>query len=492
MAAYRRQVKFRRHRVPRRQSKYISKIKPNATVLFIVIFIIACIVFSVMLGNYLKKKAEENRPSVLDTATGTDTETSGTSSGVSSIGKSDGHLRSGCIDISDFSETEELTARLRNLFASGFDSVTLPISKDGALLYYSPAAVALSHMPADANLPSLTDIISLIKSVGAEYRIAPTVTAYYYLTAPETDDPVLTEASYLFDTAIISEAYSLGADEVLVSGFESDLHKDERRDALLLFVEKLESSAPDIKIGFAFAPEVYCTDTTAANLERIAAEIAFLAVDTSGLDWTYSVTEETVYMTDENGKTVETTETVVLSNIRGQLDEITAKAKGSISLYGLRFLLDGTNTYTLREATDVLYSKNALDYYVISSPEGAYSPILPETTETDPPKKSETTRPKPQETKPPETETEPPETETEPPETETEPPVTETEPPETETEPPVTETEPPETETEPPETETDPPETETDPPETETEPPEIETEPPETETTPEETSSSIE
>ena len=489
MGAYRRPVKFQRRRVPRRHSKYVG-IKPNTTVLFVVIFIIACIIGSVMLGNHLKEKAEQNRPSILDTATQKTDETTKTSSGVSSIGHADGHIRSGCLDISYGTDTESLTKRLHNLFASGFDSVTLPIAaNDGALLYYSPVAVTLSYMSADADLPSLTDIVKLIKTVGSEYGINPTVTAYYRLTTPETDDAVLREAAYLFDTAIISEAYTLGADEVLVSGFKKDLHTDERRDAILLFTEKLRISAPSIKVGFAFAPEVYCTDETASNLEKIASEVSFLAVDTSELDWSCSVTEETVYTTDENGDTTEIVETVILSNIYSQIDEITSAAKGSIPLYGLRFVLEGENTVTLREAIDVLYSKGALDFYVMTAPESAYSPSEPETTESESSDETETdeeTKRPSQQTKPAETTTQPVDTETDPPvDTETDPPVdTETDPPvDTETDPPVgTETAPPvDTETDPPvDTETDPPvDTETDPPvDTETAPPvDTETEP---------------
>ncbi len=475
MGTYRRPVKFRRHRVPRRQSKYIPKLKPNTTVLLIVIFIVICIVFAVMLGNYLKEKAETNRPSILDTTTDTEKESVDTSSGVSSIDKADGHIRSGCLDISSAKDKETLTARLRNMFASGFDSVTLPLAKDGALLYYSPAAVALSHMPADADLPSLTDTVELIKSVGKEYGITPTVTAHYKVTVPETDDPVLSEASYLFDTAIISEAYTLGADEVLVSGFKTDLDTNERRDALLLFIEKLKSSAPKIKIGFAFAPEVYCTDATAVALEKIAAEISFLAVDCSSLDWTYTVTEDKVTSTDENGDKIETVETVILSNIKGQIDEITSAAKGSISLYGLRFVLDGTYTYTLREAIDALYSKGALDYYAISAPEDAYSPVDPDTTDSESETEPETTkkpdnpRPKPETTKPTETtahDTSDPEST----DSDTLPPETETDPTET-TAHDTSEPESTDSDTLPPETETDPPETETDPPETESDTP---------------------
>lgn len=379
MGAYRRPIKFKRRRIPRRHSKYIVKLTPNTTVLFIVVFIIACIIGTVILGNHLKQKAEENRPSILDTVTNSEEETTKTSSGVSSIGKADGHIRSGCLDISYTTSKEKLEVQLRNMFASGFDSVTLPIEKDGSLLYYFPAAVTLSYMSENENLPSLTETIETIKSIGAEYGINPTVTAYYVLTSSKPEDPVLKEVAYLFDTAIIAEAYTLGADEVLVSGFENDFNAEE----ILAFAEKLKSASSGIKIGFAFAPEVYLTDENASTLEKISAEISFLAIDTFGFDWTYSVTNEPVYSTDEDGEAEETTETVILSQIYGQIEEFLSYAKGNISLYGLRFVLDGTHTYTLSEAIDVLYSKGAFDFYVAATSEDSFSPVTPETTEAD-------------------------------------------------------------------------------------------------------------
>lgn len=458
MGAYRRQVKFPKRRVPRRHSKYIAGTKLNTTVLFIVIFVIVCIVGTVALGNYLKEKAEENRPSILDTVTKSEEETTKTSSGVSSIDRADGHIRSGCLDISYNSDTQVLEKELRNLFASGFDSVTLPIEKNGSLLYYFPAASALSYISPDTELPSLTKTVELIKSIGAEYGIEPTVTAYYKLSSPDTEDPVLTEASYLFDTAIISEAYSLGADEVLVSGFKTELDSAEGLNEVLTFIEKLKSSSPQIKIGFAFSPETYFADQTAQALEKISSEISFLAIDTLSLDWTYSVTNDSVFTTDEDGNKFEASETVILSQIYGQIEKILSDAKGSISLYGLRFVLDGTQTYTLSEAIDALFSKGVLDFYVASTSESAFAPIAPDTSDSEPDSESDSQTTKP--SRPANTETTKPET-TKPETTETVP-VTETVttedsgtvPPET-TEPETTESETSantETETDPPET----------------------------------------
>ena len=326
-------------------------------------------------------------------------------------------------------------------------------------------------MQADAALPDLSKIINTIRSVGKEYGISPTVTAYYKLTTPETDDPVLTEVAFLFDTAIVAEAYTLGADEVLVSGFSLSDATD--CDNVTAFIDKAKLSAPKIKLGLAFAPEVYADDASASYLEKIAAGTSFFAVNTDSLDWSYSVIEETFSSTDENGDTVFTTENVVYSVIYDELVNTAVSIKGSISLYGLRFLLNGDNAYSLAMAAEALSSKGAYDYYVITSPEGGHPPddYEPETTTESDKKDEETKKPqKPETTQKPTVSTAPPETE------ETDPPV---EAPDTDSEPDTTESD--TAEPTPPETEPSEETTESTP-ETETTPPEDteDTTPPET------------
>lgn len=405
MNSYRRPVHFRRSKIPRRKNS--KKAKINTAVLIVLIFVIVCIVGTVMLGNYLKNRADDTSIPKETLPPETDADTTRTSEGLSTIEPAEGSVRSGCLDIKGVTDAAELDEKIRYIFASGYDSITVPIADDGSLLYYSPAAIALSHMQKDSLLPSLTDIISRIKKIAEEYRINPTVTAFYTLTSPNIDDPVLMEAAFLFDTAIVAEAHSLGADEILVSGFSLAEKPTEATNAVISFVEKLRATAKDIRIGLALPAETYMADNTAHHLETISSAVEYLAVETSELDWSHTVTEDTVYNTDENGDVIESVETVHLSSIYETLTGIAESIKGSTSLYGLRFLLNGDDPYTLVLAIDALALKNAHDFYVVTPTPVHFADEDDETDEdeedtakTQKPDKEDTKKP---ETKPPET-----------------------------------------------------------------------------------------
>ncbi len=388
MNSYRRPINFKRRRVPRRHSKYTPKAKLNTTVLFLAIFIIAVVVGTVMLGNYLKSKVDNGGATDDSDAETKKEESTPASGGISMIEPAEGNVRAGCLDISAISDEEDLVRRITHIFASGYDAVTIPVTKDNSLLYYSPAAAALSQLPTDASLPDLSEIIKKVRETGESYGFTPNVTVYYKLTSSGITDPVLSEAAFLFDNAIVAEAHNMGADEVIISGFP--LVTAEDCDSILYFIEKLKTSAPEIKPGLSFTPDVYAVDVTASYLERLSSVTSFFAVDTSRLDWSYTVTEETVSETDENGEETEVTEQTVITGIYNDIVNVAGEIKGSISLYGLRFIIEGDNAYLLREATEALYFKGAYDHYVISAPEGGLGPELPSEDETDTDESEET------------------------------------------------------------------------------------------------------
>lgn len=364
MNSYRRPVHFRRSKVPRRKNAKRAKI--NTAVTIVVLFAILCTVGTVILGNHLKRRADEVESHESVSVTETKSDTTWISEGLSSIEPAEGSICSGCLDISGISKAEELEDEIRFIFASGFDSVTIPISENGSLLYYSPAAITLSYMQSDSELPNLDDIVNLIRSVGSEYKLDPTITAYYKLTSVSTEDPVLTEAAFLFDTAIASEAYSLGVDEVLVSGFTLKDSADDEYAGIDYFIQKLGTSSPEIKLGIAFPAETYKSDATAQYLEAIFENVDFLAVDVSDIDWSHSVSEETVYSTDENGRSTSHTEKVHISSVYDSISDIADAIRGSTSLYGLRFIFPGDDAYNLSEAINALSAQNAYDFYVVT------------------------------------------------------------------------------------------------------------------------------
>ncbi len=406
MNSYRRPVHFRRSRIPKRKNKFRTGI--NAAVLFVVIFVIVCIVGTVMLGNYLLDRAEETAGDTVTTPPPKETETTKMSDGLSQIEPADGSVRSGCLDIFGIKSADALDGEIRRILAAGYDSITVPVSQNGELLYYSPTAVALSHMDAASALPSLDSVIQKIKNIGREYSISPTVTLYYTLSSLSKEDPVLQEASFLFETAITTELVSYDADEVLISGFSLSENASDGAEKIISFTEKMKDQKDGTKLGISLTYEVFADNSSAHLLEKLSSAADFMAVDLTYLDWTHTVSSETVYDTDENGISNERIETVHITPIYEEIIRIADMIKGSTSLYGLRFLLRGDIPYSLSEAISALSYSKAYDFYVITpSPLGEDPEDEPETEDTadDTTRKNDS-----KDTKPPK-ETEPKETE---------------------------------------------------------------------------------
>ncbi len=368
-------IKYRRRRVKRRKSTVgrAGKRQIPTAVIFVCVFVVFCIVGTVALGNYLLGKVEEGG--------GTDaaSSTSGTSStrytsGISSIAAAEGNVRSGCLDISDTSDLAVIRERVDFLFECGYNAVTIPVSKyDGTLYYMSDAAVALSRMSEDENLASLSDILDVIDASAEYYGIDAGVTVYYTATWCGISDSVLREAAILYDTAVIAECDAAGVDEVLISYFE--VTADESGiEELTSFTDKIKESAPDINLGLSFLIDIYSDTSYATLLEAAASNVSFLTVDISSIDLTYVSTYGKVYTENEDSTEItddESTaeETAVIardSSIYSDLSEAAEAIKGSVSLYGLRFLLYGEDTYVLSESINAIYSAGAYNFYVIT------------------------------------------------------------------------------------------------------------------------------
>ncbi|MCD8003390.1 MAG: hypothetical protein LUG88_05710 [Clostridia bacterium] len=368
-------IKYRRRRIKRRKSTVgrAGKRQIPTAVIFVCAFVVFCIVGTVALGNYLLGKVEEGGVTDASSSTSTTTSTRYTS-GISSIAAAEGNVRSGCLDISDTSDLAVIRERVDFLFECGYNAVTIPVSKyDGTLYYMSDAAVALSRMSEDENLASLSDILDVIDASAEYYGIDADITVYYTATWCGISDNVLREAAILYDTAVIAECDAAGVDEVLISYF--DVTADESGiDELISFTDKIKESAPDINLGLSFLIDIYSDTNYATLLEAAASCVSFLTVDISSIDLTYVSTYGKVYTENEDSSEVaedESTaeETAVVardSSIYSDLSEAAEAIKGSISLYGLRFLLYGEDTYVLSESINAIYSAGAYNFYVIT------------------------------------------------------------------------------------------------------------------------------
>ncbi|MCD7783636.1 MAG: hypothetical protein LUI15_07110 [Firmicutes bacterium] len=368
-------IKYRRRRIKRRKSTVgrAGKRQIPTAVIFVCAFVVLCIVGTVALGNYLLGKVDEGGDTDASSSTSSTSSTRYTS-GISSIAAAEGNVRSGCLDISDTSDLAVIRDRVDFLFECGYNAVTIPVSKyDGTLYYMSDAAVALSRMSEDENLASLSDILDVIDASAEYYGIDADITVYYTATWCGISDSVLREAAILYDTAVIAECDAAGVDEVLISYFE--VTADESGiDELISFTDKIKESAPDINLGLSFLIDIYSDTNYATLLEAAASCVSFLTVDISSIDLTYVSTYGKVYTENEDSSEIaedESTaeETAVIardSSIYSDLSEAAEAIKGSVSLYGLRFLLYGEDTYVLSESINAIYSAGAYNFYVIT------------------------------------------------------------------------------------------------------------------------------
>ncbi len=391
----------------RRYNRYgRKKLRINLTVLFVVLFIIGCFVGAVILGNYLKDKvggAGGVDETFFDT---NDNAGAGPHPSVSDAAQSHASHRSGCFFPY---ASEDIYALSGRIFDSGYDAVTIPL-KDaaGTLLYYSSAAETLSRLPEGVELADLRDTMSAVRAAGRARGMEPQITLYFDMTYSASSDPVISEATLLYETAVIAEAFSLGADNVLITGLPTDGGRITDADGIMAVIEKLRSSAPDIKLTLAFPPETFSDRSMSQTLDALAKAAGALAVDTLGLDWSYSETEEEYTYTDEQGQQATGIGTVRQSSIYSALDAAASSIKSSVSLYSLSFVIRGNVTYNESEAVDALSRNGAYGYFVISAPEEYHAPASPETgsgTEPDTTAKpGGNTKPdKPETTKPPET-----------------------------------------------------------------------------------------
>ena len=409
-------IQYKRNRKKRRYGK--KKLKINLTVLVIVVFVIACIVGTVMLGNYLRGKIDPDSSGDLPGGTtGHTPGGNGDGASVSDAAQSHNAKRSGCYTITS-KDSDTLLKNAARIFDSGYDSVTVPLTDDdGVLLYDSAAAKALSRQPEVTGLPDLGDIFTAIRNEGDARGLSPTLTVYYNMTYGDTSDAVISEATMLYETAVIAEAYSLGADEVLITGIPVFSDGGSDPDSVLSVIERLRTSAPKIKITLALPYEIFKDRSMSQTLDALADAADALAVDTRTLDWSYREELETFVYTDENGEEVTSTELVRHIAIFDELDRAAAEIRSSASLYSLSYIIYGDVMLLEKEAVDALIKNGVYSYYVVSADEDQTSPPPPDTSndpdtddgdEGDGSISAPTTTKKPESTKKPETTTAPP------------------------------------------------------------------------------------
>lgn len=369
-------IQFKHYKSKRRYGK--RKIKINLTVVGIIIFAVACVVGTVCLGNYLRGKVDAGDGVGYSGSIGSGSGNDAVGPNVGDAAQTHESMRSGCFDLA--------TGSADRLFDAGYDAVTVPLTdEDGVLLYDSDAAKALSRQPAETELPKLGEKLSEIRAAASARGIKAKITVYYDMKYSQNADPVISEATLLYETAVIAEAYSLGADEALITGIP--VEKDAA--SALEIIDKLRASAPGIRLRLALPYEIFGNAAMSQTLDAVADAAGALAVDTRSLDWSYSETSSSPG-TDpgaETGTPATPERSERHSNIFDELDRAASSIRSSVSLYSLGFVLLGDNMYLESEAVDALIKNGIYSYYTVTSPEDTSAPS---TGDTEPPATDDT------------------------------------------------------------------------------------------------------
>jgi len=228
-------------------------------ILFVLFAAAVIAVLSSLLGNHLKKMVEESaettsvgemvdpseegEPSIERFPTGTP----GEKITVSAIG----------IDLSWNEESGESLSEIKE----HFDTVSIPVSENGSLVYTSPALLDYLRIPTEesqweavfAGYRGLRELCSLVKAEGL--RLSAVMEASHWES----------------DKVLVGELVSLGFDEVIVTGF------DEITGEALSYFSAISGDSVDI--GAVFPAEEYLKAENERRIRLLSASGILLCVD---------------------------------------------------------------------------------------------------------------------------------------------------------------------------------------------------------------------
>ncbi len=276
-----------------------TKLKILFRILFVVIAAAVITALAILLGTHLKNKAA-SAESILDGTgefipDGGGREERTLPSGVEAKNR-DPELKVCAADLDMANDPEEdIMARIISL-PSFYDAVSVRVSRNGTLLYVSPAVAGLTRQSVPeavgkedevfVTLNEVKDIVTVASQRG--YRVS-----LIYESTPDvlsSDDPDL---ALSVDVAVIGELASLYPGEILVDGLISDegtLDFD-TLSSMTGYLASLRSVTGDVSLGVILPSRVFFDTTTAAQIVNLCEYVDLLAVEIR----TYEAGEEEAY-----------------------------------------------------------------------------------------------------------------------------------------------------------------------------------------------------
>ena len=278
-----------------------TKLKILFRILFVIVAAAVITALAILLGMHLKNKASSVESLLDETGIlipeGEGREERTLPSGVAAENR-DPSLKIVAADLDLSKNTEEdLMARLISL-PSFYDAVSLRITKDGSLLYVSPAVASMTRQAIPevtpekdeifVSLNEINDIVTVASARG--YRVS-----ILYESAPAVLGGDASDLALRIDLAVIGEIAALSPGEIVIDGlFPEDGTLDfDTLSALIEYLASLRSVSGSVSLGVVLPSRVFLDATTAAQIMTLSEYTDLLAIGipvdgSAGEDGAYS------------------------------------------------------------------------------------------------------------------------------------------------------------------------------------------------------------
>ena len=331
-----------------------KKVLKKLLVVFVSVLII--IGATVVLGNYLKKRAERAADGGY-TGIGRDDIAEGTEvseiiiPSESGLGVSD-TVSGLCVPLrmgDDGAEENSFEARLAEA-AKDHTGVLIPLTgDDGFLLYNSVRAGEYSRLPVNPTIPDMAELCSAVSAARSE---GLRVSAYIRSSVSLGDTEEERELAIAADSRIAADAAEAGFDEIIIGSLipSPESITGESSRVVLRYLNQMTAAAGDTEVGLSLPYSVYKVATLSPQIELFVSRSVFLTMELT----TEQSTEEYVNYICEN-------------------------LAGTLSVYNMRMLLAPADVGVAEAITQRLAAIGHKNYLYTSVPEESVENMPDET-----------------------------------------------------------------------------------------------------------------
>lgn len=178
--------------------------------------------------------------------------------------------------VAETSDSSTFATRLSALTKAGATAVSMPLNDaEGTLLYRSPIAVKLGLQSASERTVSLEQVMKTAK--GAEVYVS----GIFILSDFAEEDDLVRSVALSHATAILTEAFRAGVDDVLLLVPD---WQGERVEELIRFAEGIRALYPDAVLGVALGESVLGASDASRLLETMSGAMNYLAMDATRVE----------------------------------------------------------------------------------------------------------------------------------------------------------------------------------------------------------------